>query len=497
MINTAQNFDPIQNAQPVKSELLPLTRPLPNELPFPKDALLSLKGAVEAIHYSVGAPYAMCANSVLAAVTLAVQAHRNVQMPVGSPKPISEFFLTIGGTGERKSACDDMALKAIYDYEKELKESYEIKRRSWLNDKETWDAARRKILGNKNTNRGQQRADLEKLGAEPQEPTRPIITFPEPTYQGLVKYLDKGHPSVGLFSTEGGQFVGGHAMKEDNRLETAAGFNSLWDGTPLKRIRSGDGSTFMPGKRVSLHIMMQPDVGVKILTDKMLEDTGFLGRTLMCYPVSTQGTRFFRETTSSVENALSSYNQKLATILRTPLPLSDTENELIPEIITLSEEAKKTWIAFNNETEKNRGANGYFSTIAGLANKLPEHATRIANVLALYENIGAYEITNIHMEAGIELAQYYAQEALRLKEINATDSNLLLAERLLSWIKEKNYKFIPLADVYQKAPVRALRSAKDSRNIMAILTDHGHIEPVPDGMEIEGVFKKEVWRICV
>ena len=48
---------------------------------------------------------AMCAASVMATVTLAAQAHVNVELPIGDGvlRPVSEFFLTVGRSGERNA----------------------------------------------------------------------------------------------------------------------------------------------------------------------------------------------------------------------------------------------------------------------------------------------------------------------------------------------------------------------------------------------------------
>ena len=50
----------------------------------------------------------------------------------------------------------------------------------------------------------------------------------------------------------------------------------------------------------------------------------------------------------------------------------------------------------------------------GIANKLPEHAARLAAVLTLTRDIRAETIGGAEMKAGIVIAQYYAGEALRL-----------------------------------------------------------------------------------
>ncbi len=43
---------------------------------------------------------------------------------------------------------------------------------------------------------------------EPVQPLKQILLFQEPTYEGLVKYLETDQPSVGLFSDEGAGFLG-------------------------------------------------------------------------------------------------------------------------------------------------------------------------------------------------------------------------------------------------------------------------------------------------
>jgi hypothetical protein len=58
--------------------------------------------------------------------------------------------------------------------------------------------------------------------------------------EGLVKLFVVGRPSLGLFSDEGGQFISGHGMKADGgaKVRTAASLSDIWNGRPLKRVRS-------------------------------------------------------------------------------------------------------------------------------------------------------------------------------------------------------------------------------------------------------------------
>jgi len=40
---------------------------------------------------------------------------------------------------------------------------------------------------------------------------------------------------MGIFSDEGGRFIGGHALREAEQLKTASGLSKLWDGAPVTR----------------------------------------------------------------------------------------------------------------------------------------------------------------------------------------------------------------------------------------------------------------------
>src|SRR4051794_24552993 len=132
---------------------------------------------------------------------------------------------------------------------------------------------------------------VDALGIAPTPPLTPLLTCPEPTFEGLCKLYIDGMPMIGIFSDEGGQFVGGHGLSIDNRLRTITGLSSLWDGSPIKRVRVTDGVSLLPGRRLAVHLMMQPDVASVLLSDPVLQDQGFLSRFLVASPVGIAGTR--------------------------------------------------------------------------------------------------------------------------------------------------------------------------------------------------------------
>ena len=111
---------------------LPLRRALPEPEPFPIDALGETLGqAAEAIHDLTQAPLAVCGQSVLAAATLAVQAHADVILPMGSKRPTSCFFITVAASGERKTSCDDLALRPVRDFLDGIRQQHSVDLTDW------------------------------------------------------------------------------------------------------------------------------------------------------------------------------------------------------------------------------------------------------------------------------------------------------------------------------------------------------------------------------
>src|SRR4051794_17478814 len=100
----------------------PLRRPLPPPDPFPVEALGDVLGAAaRGIQDKTQAPLAICAQSVLAAATLAVQGFADVQLPTGQTRPVSGYFVTVAASGERKTSADTEALWPIRKHEENLR----------------------------------------------------------------------------------------------------------------------------------------------------------------------------------------------------------------------------------------------------------------------------------------------------------------------------------------------------------------------------------------
>ena len=476
----------------------PLAREVPPADPFPVDALGDvLAPAARAIHDRTQAPLAICGQSVLAATTLAVQGHADVEPPTGQKKPLSIFLLSIAETGERKTAVDEQALWPIWKREANLRERYGAEVADCNNAKEAWDKARETAKGGKNKGDAAAiKAALDALGPPPIQPLVPLLTCQEPTYEGLCKLFAVGQPSLGIFASEGGQFIGGHGMSEENKLKTAAGLSAVWDGQPIKRVRGGDGTLILPGRRLAMHLMAQPDVAAIALADPLLMGQGILSRLLITAPDSASGTRMWHEPAPGSEAAMKRYGARLLDILEAPLPLAcGTTNELEPPALPLSPMARRMWIAFVDHVEKSMLPDGDLHRIRGLGNKLGEHAARLAAVLMCVRNIDAVEIEAGEMEAGIHLAQHYAAEALRQDGVSRISADLRLAMKLLSWLMLSwSEPMISLPDIYQLGPGE-IREKAVATKAVKVLEDHGWLDRIRGGAVVAGNHRRDVWRI--
>ncbi|HLY59037.1 MAG TPA: YfjI family protein [Stellaceae bacterium] len=455
-----------------------------------------LSGAATAIQDKVQAPLSMCAQSVLAGATLAVQGHADIVLPTGQGRPLSLFLVSVAASGDRKSACDCEALLPIRAREKERQTEYWRELPKYQNQKAAYDRLYADTLKKAKGDPGSIAAALEALGAMPRAPLNPLLTAPDPTFEGLVKLLAEGQPSVGIFSAEAGQFIGGYGMSEERKIATAAAISCLWDGEPVRRVRAGDGITYLQGRRICAHLMAQPGVMAEFLADRILLDQGLLSRILPAAPVSLAGTRLWHEPKPESLRDLESYRQRFSAILETPMPIaSGTRNVLAPRQLPLSTAARQVWVKFSDHVEGELGDDGPLAPIRGFASKLPEHAARLAGVIALADDLSVNKVGAEQMEAGIVVAQFYAAEAIRLFECGRIDPQLLDAQRVLDWLRLVwKHPAVSLPDIYQLGP-NSIRCKEKASKIVRVLEDHGYLVRIPGGAVCGGKPRREAWAI--
>jgi len=475
----------------------PLVREIPPGAPYPVDALGPLRPAVEAVQGMTQAPVAIPAASALAAASLAVQGFADVET-LGGARPLSLYLLTIAQSGERKSSCDKPLLQGLRSHERTEAETYAAAFKKWRAEAELHEADRKRILRNAGSDKPEQRAqaeaDMKALGDEPQGPVLPDRTASEPTLEGLFRAFLEGQPSLGLFSDEAAQFLGGHGMNAEHRMKTLGGLNSLWDGSEIKRTRAGDGVFTLRGRRLALHLMAQPIAMHDFLADPLAAGLGFLPRCLICEPISAIGTRFHDKTRRD-NKALASFEARLKQVLRQVMPTWDDGRTLKPRTLQLTPEARALLVGFADAIEAHQAPGGDLAHITGAASKAAEQAARIVGVLTLWRDLNAHEVQPDDMADAIALAQFYLSEASRLASAATLSAKIDRAEKLRKWLLEGwPEPEVMVRDVVQRGP-NPLRESPKAREALELLEEHGWVVALEAESVVRGAARKEAWRI--
>ena len=307
----------------------------------------------------------------------------------------------------------------------------------------------------------------------------------------------KSRASIGMFSSEGGQFLGGYAMKEENKIISSAGLSSIWDNGSATRIRSIDGATIVEGRRLSMHLMIQPRVIKKLLHDETIQDQGLLSRILITAPGSNIGKMSCKRTAKKESTEyINNFNQTVEEIIKISLSV-DSNNELTPRIINLSCEAKSILEDFSDYVTGRCGVDGEYEHIKKFINKYPEYAARLAATFALIEDINVTEIKEKYMLNAKNIMLYYINEILRLIGGGKVSNDILVAEKLAYWLKkkwEKEYgQYVSLPDIYMSN--RYINSREHAEKIVAILEKYKYLEKYPGPKEIREKMRQEVFKI--
>ena len=478
----------------------PLRRPMPPAAPYPTDALPEiLAEAVTATHEVIRAPAAICGQSFLAAASLAAQAHADVEID-GRIELLSLFALTIGESGERKSAVDAVALLAHREFERRRMREFGPEFAEFENARAAYETARNSILKKKSKESpgdAQERIgyELKKLGPPPAEPPKPILFTGTPTLEGLHKLFVSGLPSVGLFHDDAGEFVGGHAMSDENRLKSAAGLSKLWDRGEFDRVRAGDGANKYFGRRVASHLMVQPVVAERVLSDDILTQQGLLARALLGWPTSTIGERPYVDTDLTQHPAVRRFHGRIGELLARPwCSAEDSQHELAPPALHLTSDAKELWVAAHDAIEADQREGGAWVNVRPWASKAGAQILRIAGVFTVIEDPDATMIEGDAIARAARLVDWHLAEAVRIVGTAAVPAQVRNAEALLDWCRRERLNVVYSGQALQFGP-SAIRSLDSFNVAMTVLEKAGWAAPIEGGAVIDGKQRRRVWAM--
>jgi|GEM_PF-1141737 len=432
---------------------------------YPVDALPdTIRAAVKEVQAFVKAPVAMVASSALGALSLAVQAHVDVERTSNLKSPVGLFLLTIADSGERKSTCDKLFMQAIRDYEDSQRKAEKAQLRDYASRHRAWELKEQGIIdkikqaerNGKDT--GDLEVDLQELGQEePEAPRVPKLTYSDVTAEALAFGLAKKWPSAGVISAEAGSVLGSPGMSKESVMKNLAQLNQLWDGTPLSIDRRTSESFVVSGARLTIALQIQEATLRSFFsnTGGLARGTGFMSRFLLAWPESTQGTRLFEEPPKDWP-ALSVFNQEIADILKEQ-PKIDGNGTLLPQAITLDTSAKKVWIDVFNRIESKLGRSGDLYDIKDVASKAADNAARLAAIFHVFEH-GLTPVCRDCMVKAATIIFWHLNESRRFFGEIALPDTMSKMVRFDEWIighcKGNNNNVVSTREAQQFGPLR-------------------------------------------
>jgi len=463
---------------------------------FPIDALPSLfRETAEAIADKAQCPIDFAACSLLAVGSLAIQPHLYVVGPKYQTIT-SLHFASIGKSGERKSSCDNLAMKPVFVWQDQFLDQHEQAEKQYKINLARWKKAFEKILSKGLTPEATN--EIIRLGPEPERPLRPERITGDVTTEGLFHLFRKGNPSLGLFTAEGGTFVGGWGMNKDNRLKSGAWYSESWDGIkPLTRARGAkDEIDYVKNRRLAMHIMLQDEVADELYGMDILRTQGWLSRVLAYKPESLIGDRLYKVDDERTNPSLERYYATMWNILNYPIPtLPGKLQEVNPYPIHLTGEATERWIEYFDSVEvASKKQTGAFESIQGFASKVGENLLRLCGVTTGIEYFNAYKndpanglISETCLDNNTKIMDYFLEHQLLIVNGSEDAADMANAVLLRDWIQNNiDGQFVTQREMQISGPGRLRKDQIAREAAIALLEKHHWLEPRPLNAAING-----------
>lgn len=440
-----------------------------------RDAIAGLK----ALHAT---PDAMALQVVLGVANLAAMKTYNVDSRKYGIRPINEYFVCMAPTGAMKTTNYREVQVGINNYI------------DYKSDELSAEATRHALA--KKVFLKEEAAYLKAMETDPTtavmpKPVKPVETskyvISKATVNGVVDQL-KSQCFLGLFSSEGGEFFNSHAFQGgkdiSKAIEISASLTSMWDGHDIEKV-TGMERTYLKNRRVNMLFLLQAETIQSLLNTPIFSEQGFVHRMLItqCDYYEKPDWEFTDEAKiqeSEARDLISKFNDKVSRMMFTTVVQKPNKHfELDLKTMKQSNEAWVTLGQWQN-SNKNR-ATGDLRNYAGFAERLHEHALRIAATIAAFE--GKSEIDYETALCAIDIMEYYIEQRINL-EVGIADNDpdrSMGSNKLLEWITERGWSGTR-RELTQNGPrwFRKLNTDQRDRILQDLLSDEkiGIVESV-------------------
>lgn len=436
--------------------------------PYPIDALPPMmRNAIKDIADFSQSPIALAGQCVLGAASYLAQTRVDAWSHLSFKMPCSLFLMALGRSGGGKSIAYDQAFAPILKAEKEIIQSYYKEINELNSDAEGLTA--------------KELARHKKDNPVPLDPTT-LITSDGSISRIMSKFVE-GAPSLFWSTDEGGQMLGGHSLKADNRVAVLGSLTQLWDSGKGERLRSSenaDASGKFWHRRFGLHLMAQ-EVSIRsALTDPIMREQGFLPRFLFCAPASLVGNRTISEDRIEAKPedyiGIRDYWQRLKDIMLEPEKIEG--GEIKADRLELTRGARSLWMDFWLDVEREQGRFGMYAELTPFASRCAQNALRVATVIAHFE--GHKHVDDQAMKAALAIVNHSMLEwhryACEVRVDKATQSAIDMSDWLIREVKAGKSNWMEFTSrEWSRGGYSPLRKAEKRNQAFDILLSKNHL----------------------
>lgn len=397
-------------------------------VPFPIKALPQpiqdyVVGSAEAI----GCDPAAVATAILPALAAAIGNSRVLLLKPGWTEPSVLWGVPIGYSGDQKSPALDAGTKFVTRRQAAAFEAYQQARTVYDQEIEFY-----RLALDDWKKGGRKKGD-----PQPEAPIEPVCercACSDVTVEGLAVILQHAPRLLAYRDELSGWICGFDQYKAGRGGADTAHWLTIHGARDLVVDRKTSGTVFVRRAAVSITGGIQPDTLRRVLGAEHFEN-GLAARLLLAYPPR----RKKRWTEAAVDTDL---DRRVEAVFEALYRLEPDRETGTPEpvVVGLSQHGKATWIEFyNRHAERIADATG---NEAAVLSKIEGAAARIALVLHLVRQAAGDQdagqaVDARSVDAGVRLAEWYGNEALRVYGLFAETDDDRQQRDLVEWIRRR------------------------------------------------------------
>ncbi len=420
---------------------------------------------------------------------LASAGARRYEVQIGSThrEPLNLYMAPTAPPGERKYLLRELAFP-LEQEERRLDEGAKPEIARITSERALAearaDALRKKAAREKDAaKRAELAKEVKEIESElPEVPARPRLFLDDATTEYVARELAAQGGRIGVISEEAGTLFEMMCGRYREGVADLDVYLKGYDGGQIRVGRMGREGGIVERPAITILVTPQPTILDRLAEREELRGRGLLGRFCFVLSPSLVGTRLYRN--RSLDAVLrSSYASAIGAILRLPLAAPDAIQRL-----RIEGEALDVWARFADAIELDQADGKRLASIRDWASKHAGRVARIAGLFHLAEHAPPRTIPELisaeTVAAAWAVGEWLQGHALCAFAQMGADPRVVMAKRVLAWIRRRRRDRFTLRDLHQDFKNTA--SPNDLLPPLEILEGRGFVrrverEPGPKG----------------